>query len=299
VFFSKFYCCCFEVLAETNRATNHYTCKLLLYLFILFCYYLIMESRALFIRFGNDKLRALCEVPLDKVYIEKTFRISGAELRKNDVVVDWNAVTPGETYYVHGEKAPVRPVGSASQNNDRQKRKQDSHVEEHPTMRKAKCSYEHTGGPYISTTQLEEEIIKGEARASGDPNASLIGYVFTEHGKLTKLWGSENHSLDEKREVYYVVLAGNFYFRHRVKASRLQFEIDATTGELWTHGSNREAAKYYDHPNLLAELATDAQAGKKIVFPKSTDTTNNVTKETQSVPSKCTHETTHCTCSLL
>jgi hypothetical protein len=81
---------------------------------------------------------------------------------------------------------------------------------------------------------------------------------------LCGVWGGKNWTIGDDREVYLVLLSGEFTFVGRgrrshtnTKMNHMQLQIDATTAQLHPFGHISDTKKYYDDPSLLDAFALE------------------------------------------
>ncbi len=76
-----------------------------------------------------------------------------------------------------------------------------------------------TGGPYITLTKLKE-IIHLSAKACRAINPVLVASVLTEHSVTSKIWPFRNVCFAKDKEVYIIMLRGEFHYRSRKEAAK-------------------------------------------------------------------------------
>jgi hypothetical protein len=101
-----------------------------------------------------------------------------------------------------------------------------------------------SGGPFLSSTEIEKVSVD-VAKAHGELSPSIKDSIMTTHGLLIEEGVfSPSYSVADDREVYLVTLTGKFTFTRvrpgadPIKASYVNIEIDATTGDVLAVGTS-------------------------------------------------------------
>lgn len=101
-----------------------------------------------------------------------------------------------------------------------------------------------SGGPFLSTQEVKA-ITVCVAKVRGELSPNIKEIVITTHGSLIEEGVfSPSYSVANDREVYLVTMSGEFTFTRvrpgfdPIKASHVNIEIDATTGDVLAVGTS-------------------------------------------------------------